>query len=91
MLGGVTAVKREQITIDRFKASNLLYQAGRTRGRDGRWGNVLISQVLRGERMREINGRKGWGESLAAVNKKKGKCYRVRLVQFIPFFKLIYI
>jgi hypothetical protein len=36
MLGGVTALKREQITIDRFKVSNLLYQAGRTRGRDGR-------------------------------------------------------
>jgi hypothetical protein len=86
MLGGVTAVKREQITIDRFKASNLLYQAGRTRGRDGRWGNVLISQVLRGERMREINGRKGWGESLVAVNKKKGKCYRVRLVSIYTFF-----
>jgi hypothetical protein len=36
MLGGVNVVKREQITIDRFKVSNLLYQAGRTRGKDGR-------------------------------------------------------
>jgi hypothetical protein len=36
MLGGVTALKREQITIDRFKVSNLLYKAGRTGRRDGR-------------------------------------------------------
>jgi hypothetical protein len=36
MLGGVTVVKREQITIDRFKVSNLLYKAGRTGRRDGR-------------------------------------------------------
>ena len=86
MLGGVNVVEREQITIDIFKVSNLLYQAGRTRGKDGRWGNVLISQVLKGERIREINGRKGWGESLAAVNKKKRKCYRVRLVSIYTFF-----
>jgi hypothetical protein len=34
-------------------ASNFLYQKGRTREGDDGEGNLLISQVLRGERTRE--------------------------------------
>jgi hypothetical protein len=57
--------------------SNLLYQEGRTRGGDGRGGNLLISQVSRGERTREterevalargLGGECGWLVA-AAVN-----------------------
>lgn len=40
---------------------NFLYQEGRTREGDDREGNLLISQVLRGERMRETEREMAWG------------------------------